>query len=481
MDGQRRRFGEKKENGRELNYPRGRQRQKTKDCRHRRHQNVNCERHFSRDMQAAQQASTSETNETRVLEIPGFTYDPVKKRYFKNKQGEPLHFGMQNETKCEDVIKKPRCKTLSRLQYLQKRETNILQNNLHFQRKGLEDWARNIAERKSFVLSDTHPCPAFKGSLSNLALSHHCGRLVTIAKLPGLGCNTIHIYDVKNDKMEWISPHMLATVIASEVTHVEWNPNENMKNYFLLNLFGSEDAKGTAIVCNFNESLQSCELNSYPLPNGTAWHCSWSKNPQFSSLLGIAGSQQAVLVDSVKKSMICKIRSSSDIFCIEFSHKSPVAYLGCRNGNVMCVDIRGKHSKQNKPFIVTEKVRSSATCIKVMQDENYLMTSSIDGLIKMWDVRLSKSVKEYVGNSNETKLIPFVMDSSENIMASAGDDGKTRIWSIQTCEQLKTIDPANNSSDKIDIPPICLGENWALTNNMMALGLGTEDKLMLYF
>ena len=36
----------------------------------------------------------------------------------------------------------------------------------------------------------------------------------------------------------------------------------------------------------------------------------------------------------------------------------------------------------------------------------------------MLDVRLLKSVKEYTGNINGTKLIPFVMDSSENIMAS---------------------------------------------------------------
>ena len=90
------------------------------------------------------------------------------------------------------------------------------------------------------------------------------------------------------------------------------------------------------------------ELNSYPLQNGTAWHCSWSGNPQFSSLLGIgrfavhsqhngaqlhksdelfyssisvAGSKQALLVDAVKESSVCKIRSSSDVFCIEFGKK----------------------------------------------------------------------------------------------------------------------------------------------------------------
>ena len=67
MDGQRRRFGERKENDHKVNHPRGRKRQITKDCRHRRHQYVNCERHFPRDTQAAQQASlsTSDTNETR--------------------------------------------------------------------------------------------------------------------------------------------------------------------------------------------------------------------------------------------------------------------------------------------------------------------------------------------------------------------------------------------------------------------------------
>ena len=62
-------------------------------------------------------------------------------------------------------------------------------------------------------------------------------------------------------------------------------------------------------------------------------------------------------------------------------------------------------------------------------------------------------------------------------MCLAGQDGKTRIWSIQTCELLNTIADTGNG----DIPPLCLGENWALRNNMMALGLGIEDKLKLYF
>ena len=161
----------------------------------------------------------------------------------------------------------------------------------------------------------------------------------------------------------------------------------------------------------------------------------------------------------------------------------------------------------------------------------------------MWDVRLLKPVKHFYGNVNEVKVIPFVMDSSESIMASgkeiehhhflscdrsskktfyplplyqsqqaltntwqsvesvdnpqlvpatcmqttfcisclAGDDGKTRIWSVHTGEVLKTIHETNMRNGYPDIPAVCLGENWALRSNMMAFGLGMEDKLKLYF
>jgi hypothetical protein len=66
-----------------------------------------------------------------------------------------------------------------------------------------------------------------------------------------------------------------------------------------------------------------------------------------------------------------------------------MAYLGCRNGNVMCVDIRENHTKQKTPFNVSGKTRSSATCLKVLQDENYLMTSSIEGMVSSYSTFIS--------------------------------------------------------------------------------------------
>jgi hypothetical protein len=66
MDGQQHRFGERKESEHGVNYSTGRNRQRARNCRHRRHQNVNSftQRHHVPDsrVQSIQQApSTSRT------------------------------------------------------------------------------------------------------------------------------------------------------------------------------------------------------------------------------------------------------------------------------------------------------------------------------------------------------------------------------------------------------------------------------------
>lgn len=68
-----------------------------------------------------------------------------------------------------------------------------------------------------------------------------------------------------------------------------------------------------------------------------------------------------------------------------------------------------------------------------------------------------------------------------SITLLAGHDGNTRIWSVQTCELLNTLNLTENTTGEIDVPAVCLGENWTQRNNMMALALGIEDKLKLYF
>jgi hypothetical protein len=64
MEGKRRHFKGKKETGHEFNSSKSRQRPKTRDCGHRKQQNINCERLI----QAAQQASSSISETTGEYE-----------------------------------------------------------------------------------------------------------------------------------------------------------------------------------------------------------------------------------------------------------------------------------------------------------------------------------------------------------------------------------------------------------------------------
>ena len=50
----------------------------------------------------------------------------------------------------------------------------------------------------------------------------------------------------------------------------------------------------------------------------------------------------------------------------------------------------------------------------------------------MWDIRLAKPVKEYHGNVNETKLIPFSMDSCQSIIASGTYTDRTLVSSLSS-------------------------------------------------
>ena len=64
----------------------------------------------------------------------------------------------------------------------------------------------------------------------------------------------------------------------------------------------------------------------------------------------------------------------------------------------------------------------------------------------------------------------------------AGQDGKTRVWSIDCCDLLRTIDyDKSDDEDIVTVPPVCLGEQWGNKGGMMGLGVGICDKLCIYY
>jgi len=83
---------------------------------------------------------------------------------------------------------------------------------------------------------------------------------------------------------------------------------------------------------------------------------------------------------------------------------------------------------------------SSAVCslVTLSSDENYFLGSSMDGSIKLFDLRLIQKggIQSYEGHVNSHTHLPIVVDPSETLLMSGGEDCAVRIWSIKTGELL---------------------------------------------
>ncbi|XP_078149316.1 uncharacterized protein LOC144544635 [Carex rostrata] len=75
--------------------------------------------------------------------------------------------------------------------------------------------------------------------------------------------------------------------------------------------------------------------------------------------------------------------------------------------------------------------------VSLSSDENYFIASSMDGSIKLFDIRSPNVVRSYrVGHVNSYSHLPIAVNPSETLLLSGGEDCRTSIWSIKTGELL---------------------------------------------
>jgi len=147
-------------------------------------------------------------------------------------------------------------------------------------------------------------------------------------------------------------------------------------------------------------------------------------------------------------------------------HSGKVVLCGLRNGSIAPVDVRQKHhdhptgvpsastARRTVPMLHSkhhERLKnqadkacsgyiymSSAVCslVTLSSDENYFLGSSMDGCIKLFDLRLIQKggIQSYEGHVNSHTHLPLVVDPSETLLMSGGEDCTVRIWSIKTGE-----------------------------------------------
>uniref|UniRef100_A0A1J3GUW9 DDB1-and CUL4-associated factor 4 n=1 Tax=Noccaea caerulescens TaxID=107243 RepID=A0A1J3GUW9_NOCCA len=174
----------------------------------------------------------------------------------------------------------------------------------------------------------------------------------------------------------------------------------------------------------------------------------------------------AALVDLETGAGSYFLRSKSDVLALQFHQSGNVVQCGLRNGAIVSVDLRerpgrpfpsltrhhiptGQTNKNHDKFFELRGninpsrvvyMPTSLTCLKTLKTyDQYLMASSMDGTIKLFDQRMVKrgvAVQKYEGHKNSHTRIEFGIDPSERFLISGGEDCYTRIWSIKSGQLL---------------------------------------------
>ncbi|KAF8097879.1 hypothetical protein N665_0279s0009 [Sinapis alba] len=195
----------------------------------------------------------------------------------------------------------------------------------------------------------------------------------------------------------------------------------------------------------------------------------WTADCSVSGTLAAIGTNLgAALVDLETGAGSYFLRTESDVLALQFHQsKGNIVQCGLRNGAIVSVDVRERPSRLTRHQIRSQsssrtsqatrkkewfKLRgninpshvlympSSLTCMKALKTyDQYLMASSMDGTIKLYDQRMVKrgvAVQTYEGHVNSHTRIEFGIDPSERFLMSGGEDCYTRIWSIKSGQLL---------------------------------------------
>ncbi|GJN24258.1 hypothetical protein PR202_gb11989 [Eleusine coracana subsp. coracana] len=139
--------------------------------------------------------------------------------------------------------------------------------------------------------------------------------------------------------------------------------------------------------------------------------------------------------------------------------------------------------------------------VALSSDENYFLGSSMDGSIKLFDLRFSKKggIQSYDGHVNSHTHLPLVIDPSETLVMSGlfilnshklvihvaffmpgGEDCTVRIWSIKTGELIFAQRVADTLFTALSWPessPEMCGSLLFDVNHSWGAWLGSRDGL----
>jgi WD40 repeat protein/class 3 adenylate cyclase/energy-coupling factor transporter ATP-binding protein EcfA2 len=116
------------------------------------------------------------------------------------------------------------------------------------------------------------------------------------------------------------------------------------------------------------------------------------------------------------------------IRAIAYSHDGRTLAIGLGDGTVHLLDARGRDRR------VFQAHTADVTSIDFDPDDRRIVTTSLDGLVKIWDARTGEMILTLTGHSAETNGGTFSPDG--RYVASTSTDGTVRVWILDIDELL---------------------------------------------
>ncbi|XP_063500354.1 DDB1- and CUL4-associated factor 4 isoform X6 [Symphalangus syndactylus] len=373
--------------------------------------------------------SSGTAGTSSVPELPGFYFDPEKKRYFRLLPGH---------NNCNPLTKES-----IRQKEMESKRLRLLQE---------ED-----RQKKADTNSD---------------------RLFTVndVKVGGSKYGIINLQSLKTPTLK-VFMHENLYFTNRKVNSVCWASLNHLDSHILLCLMGLAETPGCATLLPASLFVNSHPagidrpgmLCSFRIPG--AWSCAWSLNIQANNCFS-TGLSRRVLLTNVVTGHRQSFGTNSDVLAQQFALMAPLLFNGCRSGEIFAIDLRC--GNQGKGWKASRLLHDSAvTSVRILQDEQYLMASDMAGKIKLWDLRTTKCIRQYEGHMNEYAYLPLHVHEEEGILVAVGQDCYTRIWSLHDARLLRTI-PSPYPASKADIPSVAfssrLGGSRGAPGLLMAVG-----------
>ncbi|ROI33863.1 DDB1- and CUL4-associated factor 4 [Anabarilius grahami] len=402
---------------------------------------------------------------SRNIELPGFYFDAEKKRYFRLLPGH---------NNCNPLTKEG----------LQKKEEERKRAALLAEDDGPKKKAPRTGLNSALLLQKRH--------LGLLPPSSY-SRLIHEVKVSGMQRHKLEVQSSNSTCPNTDNFHLIVADSACERVFTVNDVSHGGCKYGIMNFHGCRKGSLSVEMCDnlyftnrkivfgghFSDTrlYQPGMLCSFKI--STAWSCAWCLNPQADKTFSTGLSRRVIVTDAVTGRRATYL-AGSDVLAQQFALRAPVLFNGCRSGEIFSIDLRQRDRGRSHGWKTSRFYQESAiTSVQLLQDENYLLAADMLGNIKLWDIRVKRSVKQYEGHHNEYAYLPIHVNEPEGLLLAVGQDCYTRLWSLHDSRLLRTI-PSPHPAGKDSIPNVVFSSQLGGSRGLPGLLMAVRHDLYYY-